>query len=510
VRQLPGPHIAIVHEGDQRAVVEAGNAFFDYFVAPDPSILLRNPIVFKTGRIVPPYVNRFPLPTIPTIGSFGFGTEGKGFEELIMAVQNEFDRAILRLHIPHNDIVDSDGTKAVDIARRCRALITKPGIDLRLSHDFLSTEALLDFLAENTVNAFYYARFDGRGISSVTDYALAVRRPIAISRSRMFRHLHDVRPSLCHEDTPLREIMNRGVDPLLPLINEWTEENFVWDYERILTKIIGELFPNSTPPTLFSRVRRLMGLARKSVLTTGDKRMSAPDSVAVAAPPVSPVVTHPDIVAEPHPNRILDNEARRQYAPVIQAMFALVPEMMARKIPAANIQQAFVFNSVRSFQQDVPRPRILSIGSYEDTAAAALECIGVPLEAIDPVLNYDLNTFVHKPSTRGGGYDIIFATSVLEHVRDDKLFIQQMQYLLSPGGVGILTCDFQEGYRSGDPLPREDFRLYTRDDFTSRLLPAIPDCALVGAPQWACPAPDFFYAGCAYTFASLVFRKTAV
>jgi hypothetical protein len=50
-------------------------------------------------------------------------------------------------------------------------------------------------------------------------------------------------------------------------------------------------------------------------------------------------------------------------------------------------------------------------------------------------------------------------------------------------------------------------RFYTQKDFLERLLPLIKDCSLVDVPQWDCPNPDFVYAGCRYTFATLVFRK---
>jgi 2-polyprenyl-3-methyl-5-hydroxy-6-metoxy-1,4-benzoquinol methylase len=126
---------------------------------------------------------------------------------------------------------------------------------------------------------------------------------------------------------------------------------------------------------------------------------------------------------------------------------------------------------------------------------------------VDPVLNYDLNTFMNKPSTIKNSYDVVFSTSVIEHVKDDELFIKQIHSLLAPGGTAILTCDYKDQYNPGDPLPPEDFRLYTQRDFKERLLPLITDGSLVDTPHWDCPEPDFVYADCRYTFATLVFRK---
>lgn len=264
------PHLGIMHEVTQQTADSADTRLFDYHIAPDPTLSLNNPIVFKTGRLIPKYVNEFPPPKVTTIGSFGFASFGKGFERLIIAVQVEFDEAVIRLHIPSGDFVASD---AKDLARRCQKRIVKDGVKLVVTHEFLEKRQLLDFLAQNTVNAFFYEKFDGegRGISSVIENALAVGRPIAITRSSMFRHiLLGDDPPICIEPTlswkrelylrlrrlylrrsqndlnlkwllkpesSLRQIIEKGIEPLLPFYSEWTEPNLIRDYERILNEV---------------------------------------------------------------------------------------------------------------------------------------------------------------------------------------------------------------------------------------------------------------------------------
>ena len=71
----------------------------------------------------------------------------------------------------------------------------------------------------------------------------------------------------------------------------------------------------------------------------------------------------------------------------------------------------------------------------------------------------------------------------------------------------MLTCDFQDQYRAGDPVIQGDFRFYSKNDLTNRILPLLNDCALVDAPQWDCPKPDFELGGFKYTFATLAFQK---
>jgi SAM-dependent methyltransferase len=229
-----------------------------------------------------------------------------------------------------------------------------------------------------------------------------------------------------------------------------------------------------------------------------------------AGAPVAPYVPIANIQRL---NRILDNSARVTYQPAIDHLLRTLPEIMARKIAAANIQQAFVLDTVMRLLPKAPQlagaPALLCVGSYEDTAAGAIMLGGLPVEEVDPVINYDLTTFLTKPTTRPGSYDVVFSTSVIEHVVDDEQFLKQFERLLAPGGFGVLTCDFNDQYRPGDRLPVEDRRFYTQRDLRERLLPLIPQCQLVDEPNWRCEQPDFEYSGCRYTFATFVFRKRA-
>ena len=151
-------------------------------------------------------------------------------------------------------------------------------------------------------------------------------------------------------------------------------------------------------------------------------------------------------------NRILDDRARFEYAPVMRELEQLEPEVFARKIRRANVQQAFVFDTVRQFASALTNPKILCVGSFDDTASMALKKVDFKVEEIDPAVNnLSLDAFYKLPSTKPNSYDIILSTSVLEHVQDDETFVRQIADLLAPKGVCVLTCDFKEGYRPGDP-----------------------------------------------------------
>jgi SAM-dependent methyltransferase len=180
-----------------------------------------------------------------------------------------------------------------------------------------------------------------------------------------------------------------------------------------------------------------------------------------------------------------------------------LPDMMSRKVPEANVQQAFVYETVLDLE--VVGSRILSVGCYEDTAFELLKLLEFNIAGIDPVINYDLHTYKEKTHYKFG---VIFATSVIEHVKDDEQFIQDICDLLEVGGRAILTCDFNNNYKPGDPLPYSNYRIYTEHDLNSRLRKIIENnyCILMGKPNWK-GEPDFWYQGHNYSFATLTFWK---
>ncbi|MFH0948122.1 MAG: class I SAM-dependent methyltransferase, partial [Elusimicrobiota bacterium] len=249
------PQIGIIHEITQRVANTAtnykkrlllggashlNNSLFDYYITPDPTLLLGNPLVYKTGRLIPSYQNNFPLPPKPVIGSFGFGTPKKGFEKIVQLVQQEFDEAVIRFNIPAADFGDDkEGIKARSIAEKCKSLITKPGVQLIATHDYMDNKVMLDFLAKNTINIFLYEHDETsvKGLSSAVDNAIAVQRPVAVSDSITFRHVFDVDPSICVTKNNLKSIIQNGFAPLKKHYNEWNSENIIWDYERILDSV---------------------------------------------------------------------------------------------------------------------------------------------------------------------------------------------------------------------------------------------------------------------------------
>ena len=514
-RKIRCPQIGLIHEVTQQIADRADNKLFNFHIAHDPTLLLKNPLVFKAGRLIPRYENKFSPPETPVIGSFGFAGK-KGQKKIVEMVEREFDRAVVRLNIPFSTFGDRDGAMAKAIADDCRAALTNENIKLEITHDFLDESELLDFLAQNTINLFLYEPMnEPRGISGAADTALAVKRPVGITRQQMFRHIVGATPSICVEENSIKKIIENGIAPLVPFYDEWSEDTIRWDYERIVGDVLSRrTVPPIEPADGFLRknLKRTKRFVKRKLGKPPIEEFSWIGDTSINQLPAAPskkiAYQSAEIPAGWSLNNILDDKARKIYARTIEQMFDFLPDLMRRKIPEANVQQAFVLDSVYKIVSKIENPKILCVGSFEDSAAESLKSLGFRIKEIDPMINYDLDVFMTKPTTAENSFDVVFSTSVIEHVEDDEKFVRQIASLLKKGGTAVLTCDYVNAYKIGDAKPTVDFRLYTQKDLRERLPAQMANCAPVDEPQWDCPKPDFWYEGVNYTFASFVLRKT--
>lgn len=141
----------------------------------------------------------------PIIGSFGFGFYSKGFDKIISYVNDQFDDAIIKLITPYATY----GAPNSHVSNLCDGITLKPGIEVKIIHDYLDSNDILYFLNHNTINLFLYDYQYGRGISSAIDYALSVHRPLGISNSYMFRHIYD--DTICIYKTPIQTCIDHSL-----------------------------------------------------------------------------------------------------------------------------------------------------------------------------------------------------------------------------------------------------------------------------------------------------------
>jgi len=206
-------------------------------------------------------------------------------------------------------------------------------------------------------------------------------------------------------------------------------------------------------------------------------------------------------------NRILDDVARAEYQVAIFKMASLSPQMNSRKPERSNVQQAWMMNTIERLHLNKSE-QILCVGCYEDTAHDALNQFGYNSLGIDPCVNgITLEQFSNSTIPRAKDYPIVYATSVIEHVVDDKTFIKDMCSLVSSKGYLLLTTDFKEGWQPGMGAPTTSHRFYTKESLHElETLLAAEGFELVGDVNWE-GAMDFTWEGYHYAFATLAAQK---
>lgn len=228
-----GVNIGVLHETPPRYVPDVKFKFFDYLVMGDCSLQIDRKDFFIVPRNIK-YLNCYEPNKIPVIGTFGFATPGKGHRTIFNHVQKEFDEAIIRINCPPADFYSFDVT---GYKRVLESFIYKPNIKLEYSTDFMTPEETIKFLSKNDINAFFYDYQPQGGIASSLDYALGSKRPLAITRCMMFRHILKYNLPITIEDINLRSIMDAGTIPLSIIYKDWNETKFIEAYEKILCMI---------------------------------------------------------------------------------------------------------------------------------------------------------------------------------------------------------------------------------------------------------------------------------
>jgi hypothetical protein len=170
----------------------------------------------------------------PTIGSFGFGFSNKNFPEIARLVKDQFDKAIIRLNIPFAEFGDNEGYSAKEEVRKIENILEGTNIELEISHEFLDPQDIFDFLSNNDINLFLYDIMPSKSISGATDYALSVKKPIGLSRSNMFNHFHKYNLDIYVDSTPIKNIIDKGVEQLEPMYNEHCNSNILEKIENVL------------------------------------------------------------------------------------------------------------------------------------------------------------------------------------------------------------------------------------------------------------------------------------
>lgn len=219
-------------------------------VAPNDPFVLCSPVDFDAYCVLDPTLNTeqenvfaFPRPLeifdedlfyepkeVPVIGSFGFATPGKGFEHVIDAVNREFEQAVVRINIPYATYTDEGGTYAKQLAQMCRER-AKSGIEVVVTHDFMTKSELIKWCAENTLNCFLYDR-NQPGLAATTDQAITSGRPLIVSKNNTFRHIQKYIKPFPYQS--LKDAIEYTPQKVEEIQKDWSPEKFREQFEAVL------------------------------------------------------------------------------------------------------------------------------------------------------------------------------------------------------------------------------------------------------------------------------------
>jgi hypothetical protein len=221
---LPDDPFVFVHE----------RHFHGYCVL-DPTVRLKNPRVFPFPRplekaeSLPPYVEK----EVPVIGTFGFATRGKGFQHVVDAVNKEFEKAIIRINIPFGDFVPDSESYSQFLSKLCRDR-AKEGIEVMVTHDYMSKGELIRWCSQNTLNCFLYDR-KMPGLAATTDQAIVTGRPLAVSANETFRHILAYLPP--YPQWSLKRSIEESAELVKRMEEDWSPEKFAQKFEEVLFKL---------------------------------------------------------------------------------------------------------------------------------------------------------------------------------------------------------------------------------------------------------------------------------
>jgi hypothetical protein len=225
------PQLIIYHES-----VRPNDLHYDYLLMVDMSENLTNKEMSMPRPIFDIEISKVQN-EIPIIGSFGFGFDNKGFDKICSLVQSSFDEAIIHLHITNAFFGDRNSIISNKVIDRCRNIIYKPKIKLKVTTNFLDDYEILQFLSNNSVNIFLYDDMIGRGLSSVIDYAVSVNTPLVVNNSYMFRHIINDKPNISIEKNDISTIIGFGIEPIIYFREKWSNQNFRDKFYKIIKNL---------------------------------------------------------------------------------------------------------------------------------------------------------------------------------------------------------------------------------------------------------------------------------
>jgi hypothetical protein len=271
VKRLPGFKMTIVLEvspNDPFACVSQDD--FDAYIVLDPTCEhpQQNAYAFSRPLDRPlDSVLKYDNKTVPVIGTFGLSFSDKGFDEVVEAVDKEFDEALIRINIPESEHVSQK--EFDDYSKYLKSLSTKDKVRVETTRHYFDKDGLINWCAENTLNIFLYNRRIGNGLSATTDQAISSGRPLAVSTNPTFRHIH--RYITPYPYWSLKKTIESGAALIGQIQRDWSASNFARQFEMVLEENnvghLGRQEGKVTLPSLKSPAIKIARLVRRLKFT---------------------------------------------------------------------------------------------------------------------------------------------------------------------------------------------------------------------------------------------------
>lgn len=174
------------------------------------------------------------IPDVPLIGSFGFATVAKGFDLIVKAASEEFEKADIIINLSPSTYARSvEDRYTKEIQDSCMRYV-RDGINLNITREYMTENELIEWCGNNTINCFFYTR-DLPGLAAASDHAIISGAPLAVSDNRTFRHIHKyIQP---YPSISLREAILTSQRGIQQMQIDWSPNKVV---EKFLT-VLGKL-----------------------------------------------------------------------------------------------------------------------------------------------------------------------------------------------------------------------------------------------------------------------------
>jgi len=220
----------VLEVGDENNIMPLTPQIFDSYIVIDPTIK-ESDNVHAFPRPIEDYELKNYSNSIPIIGSFGFVTVGKNWNQIVEQTNIDFDEAIIRINLPMATYVPNSQALCEAEAERIMSEPRKNGIKVEVTHDYMDQHQLIEWCSKNTINFFPYYR-DMPGLAAVTDQAIAAGKPILTTDNKTFRHILKYIKSF--PEIGIRDAIRMNANGVLKMKENWSSINFAKKFESLL------------------------------------------------------------------------------------------------------------------------------------------------------------------------------------------------------------------------------------------------------------------------------------